>query len=84
METARLLSELPSCNTELSYFLCNQMILNYSEEKQLFNCCSGEERIQLANSFCRVLLLVLYDSSLKQSFGVNVGENSISFSLLND
>ena len=84
MEEARILRELPSCNIELSYFLCNQMLLNYSEEKQLFDCCSGEERIRLANSFCRVFALVVIYSSLKQSFGVNAGRNSISFSLPND
>ena len=54
MEEVEILRELPSCNIELSYFLCNQMLLNYSEEKRLFTCHSGEERIQLANSFCRV------------------------------
>lgn len=55
MSDAEILRQVSSDTLELSFFLCEQLLLNYSEEKELFICDTPEERIRLANVFCRVL-----------------------------
>lgn len=55
LSDVELLRQMPTDTLELSYFLCNQLLLNYDEEKKLFVCDSGEERIRLAYKFCRVI-----------------------------
>lgn len=56
MSDVEILREVSSDTLELSYFLCEQLLLNYSEEISLFNCSTPEERIRMANEFCRVWL----------------------------
>lgn len=62
MSDAEILREVSSDTLELSYFLCEQLLLNYSEEASLFNCSTPEERIRMANEFCRVYLYPSFQS----------------------
>ena len=53
LDDAEICRRLPSDLIPLSFFLAQQLILNYEEEKELWECATAIERIRKEKEFCR-------------------------------